>query len=65
MMSKRKIICDVQLSSNPKHYKLTENNVNLLDGIEFMDFDEEFTISEGTSGKIKTNSIDINLDFIK
>lgn len=59
-MNKRKIVCDIPgTMPNPKQIKLAHNSIDLLDGIEFMDFDDEFTSSEGTSdGQIPTNSQD-------
>lgn len=49
-MNKRKIACDSSdAMPNPKQIKLVHNCAHLLDGIDFIDFDDEFTSSEGTS----------------
>lgn len=49
-MNKRRIVCDVpDTMPNPKHIKLDHNCTDLLDGIDFVDFDDVFTSSEGTS----------------
>lgn len=47
-MNKRKIIGDIPMIPNAKQIKLTDNCVNMLDGIEFMDFDDEFTSTDET-----------------
>lgn len=50
-MNKRKsITCDstVQMLPNPKQIKLSVNCAELMDGIDFVDFDDEFTSSEGS-----------------
>lgn len=56
-MSKRKKIGDVelQLFPNPKHTKFSTNHAELLDGIGFMDFDDEFGASSST-GEPSTNN---------
>lgn len=50
-MNKRKISTksSVQMLPHPKQMKLTDSCAELLDGIDFVDFDDEFTSSEGTS----------------
>lgn len=50
-MNKRKSSSNssVQMFPNPKQIKLSENCADLLNGIDFVDFDDEFTSSEGTS----------------
>lgn len=50
-MNKRKAICDISVEPNSKQIKVTNNCVNMLDGIEFMDFDDEFTLNEETADK--------------
>lgn len=50
-MNKRRISSDAHFQAfpDPKHVKVSDNCGNLLDGIDFMEFDEEITSSEGTT----------------
>lgn len=51
-MNKRKstvVDSSVEMFPNPKQIKLSDCCTDLLDGINFVDFDDEFTSSEGTS----------------
>lgn len=59
-MNKRKTSSETghQMLPNSKHIKLTHNCAELLDGIDFLDFDDEFTSSEDTTDEQRPTKSD-------
>lgn len=56
-MNKRKSSSEFQMFPNPKQVKLSDSCAELLNGIDFVDFDDEFTSSEGsTEDQSKSNN---------